>query len=398
VKRLQELTGTEPPPLTSSARRGPASQQSQRLRERFLRGQIVDFRRWTERLGWNNQQTADLLHLCPRTLRQWDHDFSRLTPNLPAVHFQPLGRPCLRSSPQQRNQVIALLDDFGPALGVPCLRQAFPDMARAELQDILLRYRRVWRKLHYQPLRILHWQVPGSVWAADFAQAPQPIDGRYPYLLAVRDLASGRQLLWLPVMLANSDAILRALASLFALYGAPLILKTDNGSPFAAAFLSLVSHPSPLFLFSPPYTPAYNGSIEAGIGSLKTRTETHASRHGRPGFWTFDDAAAAQAEANATARPQGPSGPTPDELWQTRPTIAAAQRALFHATVDRHRALLRTQPDGHDWPEVGPMTQSQERALDRQAIRRALEELGYLLYSRRRIPLAIKTKKVANVR
>ena len=109
---------------------------------------VAAITQWTEKLGWNRLRTANLLHLCPRTLRQWDHDFGQFTPELPAVHFQPLGRPTLRSSPQQRNSVIALLDEFGPALGVPGLRLAFPDMARAELEDILLRYRRVWRKLH----------------------------------------------------------------------------------------------------------------------------------------------------------------------------------------------------------------------------------------------------------
>jgi hypothetical protein len=33
------------------------------------------------------------------------------------------------------------------------------------------------------------------VWAIDFAEPPQPIDGSYTRLLAVRDLGSGYQLL-----------------------------------------------------------------------------------------------------------------------------------------------------------------------------------------------------------
>src|ERR1700694_2821362 len=67
-------------------------------------------------------------------------------------------------------------------------------------------------------------------------------------------------------------------------------------------------------LFSPAYTPSYNGSLEAGIGSLKARTEVYASRQDHPGQWTWDDVAAAQEEANATARPQGECGPTPERL------------------------------------------------------------------------------------
>ncbi len=92
--------------------------------------------------------------------------------------------------------MIALLDELGPRLGVPTLRTLFPPMARAELADLVQRYRRLWRQRHQQPLCVLHWQVPGTVWAMDFAEAPIPIDGIYPYLLAARDLASGAQLLW----------------------------------------------------------------------------------------------------------------------------------------------------------------------------------------------------------
>jgi hypothetical protein len=83
-------------------------------------------------------------------------------------------------------------------------------------------------------MHILHWQVPGSVWAMDFTEAPAAIDGLFPYVLAVRDLASGRQLLWLPIRAGNGQETRWALASLFALHGAPLILKSDNGSPFDA--------------------------------------------------------------------------------------------------------------------------------------------------------------------
>ena len=50
----------------------------------------------------------------------------------------------------------------------------------------------------HESARVLHWPVPGRVWAMDFAEPSlpgitgvvPPLDGRYPYLLAVRDLAS----------------------------------------------------------------------------------------------------------------------------------------------------------------------------------------------------------------
>ena len=144
-------------------------------------------------------------------------------------------------------------------------------------------------------------------------------------------------------------------------------------------------------LFSPPGTPRYNGAIEAGIGSLKTRTEQHAARHGRPGEWTFDDVEAARCEANARSRPHGRSKPTPDESWAQRQPISAAERTLFRAEVQWQRNAI----DAQGGPLANPQTDTSERARDRQAIRRALEEHGDLTYTRRRIPLPIRKKKVA---
>ena len=270
----------------------------------------------------------------------------------------------------------------------------------------------------FEALHVLHWQTPGRVWAMDFAQAPRPIDGLYPYLLAVRDLASGQQLLWLPLATATGAEVRGALASLFVLRGAPLVLKTDNGSPFGDdATLALLDSAGVIPLFSPPYWPRYNGAIEAGIGSLKTRTEDHASRHGHPGHWTWDDVAAAQDQANATARPKGPSGPTPADAWSARRPIDADERVSFHETVDHFRAATRSQqqrdPEANSMfrteqtsqegpvqkgttPQPGSTIQDQ-RALNRHALRRALERHGYLLYSRRRFPLPINPRKRAKI-
>ena len=209
------------------------------------------------------------------------------------------------------------------------------------------------------------------------------------------DQASGRQLLWLPVEDPVAGEVVGALASLFAVHGAPLVLKSDNGSPFnAGSTRALLTAFGVIPLFSPPRTPRYNGAIEAGIGSLKTRTETHAVRHGRPGWWTWDDVAAAQAEANATARPRGPSGPTPDASWHARRVVTPEERRRFQATVER----LRIQERGDNLlTTAGPLSPTQEAIVERRAVRRALEEHGYLLYSRRRFPLPIRRRKAAGI-
>jgi hypothetical protein len=145
-------------------------------------------------------------------------------------------------------------------------------------------------------------------------------------------------------------------------------------------------------LFSPPRTPRYNGSIEAGIGSLKTRTERHAARANHPAYWTFDDGEHAQAEANATARPHGPTGPTPNQLWEERRPVTPEQRSVFQSTVHRHRQEVNAEEGIKQDAQLQPQD---ERRLNRPAIRRALGEHDHLLFTRRTIPLPITNAKMA---
>jgi transposase InsO family protein len=387
VKLLRQLGE---PTVEGSPRRGYAGQRHERERERIVRGHAVAVSAGMVAQGQTWAQSAACLHLSERTLRDWRHDGI-----CPCWAARPLGRPILVASRAQRNAVFELLEELGPGIGLATLRAAFPGMARAALDDFLRRYRRVWRKLHQQSLFVLHWPVVGRVWAIDF-HGPRPaVDGLYPDLLAVRDLASGQQLLWLPVADATATTVIEALRSLFAEYSPPLVLKSDNGSAFgAAAVQELLAQRGVKNLFSPPHMPRYNGSIEAGIGSLTSRTEQRAARRGYPGDWTWADATAARLEANATARPRGLRGPTPDELWAGRTPIPMSEREAFQQTATLRFAEIAAASKGR------PLHLSEEmhrRAMDRQAIRRALEEHGYLYFTRRRIPIPIRRRKAASI-
>jgi hypothetical protein len=390
MKRLRSLCQLSTADILSVTPRNHSRQAPERRLERDVRWSIVTLSSEIMGQGYTLTETAELLNLCPRTLRQWQADCRSNRLQVPLW-----GRPLLRASIHERNQVIDLLDELGPATGLPTLRECFPHMARAELQDILRRYRRLWKKLHVQALHRLRWPIPGRVWAMDFTDAPGPIDGLYPHVLAVRDLASGNQLLWLPVPQMTAAVTIEALTMLFTIHGPPLVLKSDNGSAFIADITQELGTPWRVVpLFSPYYLPRYNGAIEAGIRSLKTRTEMQATRQGHPGLWTWDDAAAAQLDANATARPRGPHGPTPDQLWNDRTTVTAQERDIFQAVLERRRTEARMEQGE---PLKGLLSPKNQRSLDRKAIRRALCELGYLLFSRRRIPLAIKKQKVTNI-
>jgi hypothetical protein len=65
-------------------------------------------------------------------------------------------------------------------------------VAKAELADLLQRYRDVGQARRPECGRVLHWQTPGRVWAADFTEPSlygggglPPIVGSYPHVLAV---------------------------------------------------------------------------------------------------------------------------------------------------------------------------------------------------------------------
>jgi transposase InsO family protein len=372
-------------PRPRPVRRGPARQRERRRREHAARQHAAEVGRNLAARGWTWRTIAKLLHVAGRTLRQWCHD---LLDWLKRMAW--LGRPVTRSPRAAREAVIDLLDELGCGIGVPTLRQCFPGMRRAELADLLARYRRVWRARHRVPLRVLDWPVPGRVWAIDFAEPPAPIDGRYPYLVAVRDLASGRQLAWRPLAAATGDQAAAVLAGLFAEHGPPLVVKCDNGGAFTGpAVGALLAAQGVERLVSPPYWPRYNGSVEAGIGSLKDRTEARAARQGHAGYWTSDDVAGALAEANTLARPHGPGGPSPEAMWSARTPIAAGEREAFGAAVARHRMAGPCGAETNAVPSEG--------ATARAAIRRALEECGYLRYTRRRILPAIKRRKAARL-
>jgi transposase InsO family protein len=260
-------------------------------------------------------------------------------------------------------------------------------MARNELRGLLHGYRQVWRTHHRRVYHVLRWLRPGTVWAMDFAEPPNPIDAHFPYLLAVRDLASGRQLLWRPVEADNAELVIRELTPLFMSHGAPWVMKTDNGPAFIADPLArFLGRWQALSLFSPPYTPSYNGSIEAAIGSLKTRSERRATQLGHPGQWTGAVLEAARHEAN-TARPRRLRGATPDDVWFQRRPLTEYERDLFQVTVRDLQCDVRAEKC---LPLIGELSRTDQASVDRIAIRRALVAHDLLVFRRKSIPAPIK--------
>lgn len=360
-------------PVLDPTCRGFARQRVRRERERAARTQAYDF---VERLrsdGATRRRAAACLDLSPHTLRSW----KRCAANSAVA---PRGRPCSFSPQERRREVAELLRELGPHAGVPQLRRAFPDVARSELAELKTAERRRRRERRAVHTRELRWNRPGAVWAMDYAEPPTPIDGVYRALFSVRDLASGKQLAWLPVPAATAEHAAAALEALFLEHGPPLVLKCDNGAPFIAERTQdLLTAQGVVVLFSPPYTPRYNGACEAGIGGLKARTHHLAARHGRPGRWSMEDVEAARRLADEVQYPRRLRGLTADEVWQQRTPPTDEERRRFRDVVQDRRRLERQR---RDIPLHEVLDRARQASLDRRAVRRALVELGYLMFLR----------------
>jgi transposase InsO family protein len=305
------------------------------------------------------------------------------------------GRPPDPVVDDVRRTVLAVFSVMGPHVGLPTLRRLLPELSRGALQEMQHRFRYAHRRKGGLMLRVLRWHRPGAVWAIDFAEPPEPIDGIYSAEVHVRDLASEKQLMALPAPDARCVNVLSALDALARWVGLPLVLKLDNGPHFVAeALKAWAAEHEVLLLYSPPHTPPYNGAIEAGIGSMHVRAHYEAARHDRPGQWTCDDLEAARLQANSTSRPWGVRGPTPDEVFAERRPITPTERAAFLASYRRQESGER---EARGIACDVTLQHEQQSSVDRAAIGRTLIEQGFLSLRRRRFPQPISGHKAARI-
>ena len=215
----------------------------------------------------------------------------------------------------------------------------------------------------------------------DFLKPPAAVDGVGIVVLAVRDLASGRQLLWQAFTEETAAVVCGALEQLFRQHGPPLVMKCDNGSPFIAEVTCVVHVQWRVsVLFSPPRMPRYNGACERGNGMLRTFTDELAVQEGRRGVWLTSDLERACQLNNEVHRPERLNGKTPIEVWNERPVISEEERRAFLAAVEAGRQSVLS----HWQKSFTELSRDGRAALDRIAVPEVLSERGYLTIRRRK--------------
>ena len=315
--------------------------------------------------------------ISPSTWRHW-----RRWQQAAAPPLANRGRRPRCASRAERQAATQFLVEHGSQVPLHALREHLPTVARAELADLRRRYRRIsrWRLDRFRGRLI--WKQIGAVWAIDFTEPKEYIGGTDRWILAIRDLASGYQLAWLSCAQATAEGVVEVLTALFLKQGAPLVLKSDNGSQFIAQITRmLLVEWQVVPLFNPPRRPAYNGGLERTHPILKGYTAAAAQAQGRTAALLPEDLETGRRNANRFTRKLGPKDPTADEMWRDRPPITDGLRDAFQDTLQAERLCARA-ARGLD-PHAG-LNHHQQAAVDRDAIRDALLDHNLLQIKRKR--------------
>jgi len=364
-------------------RTGAAAPTREEVRE--ARMAAVRYARWSHRCGETRAEVARDLGVEERTLRYWQERWRR-----DRLHVKARGRRRVLLGRGQRREALDLLNGSEGRVGVLSLMAAVtPPAARSALSELKARWLYAAHRRGGKLCARLVWTRAGTVWALDWTDPEQALEGHFKKVLVVRDLYSGWNLLSLPCVRESGTTAARELAGLMARCGPPAAVKMDNGRSLAGSrsVRLELSLQGVLALVSPPATPGYNGACEAGIGALKAYAHHIASASGRGSCWSSDDVAAARRAVNTRIHEDGLSA---EDRWATRRPLGTELRERLWRSYRAHLALEH-KVRGFADAQPGP---NEQASLDRTAISRALEEAGLLCFRRRWIRPPIRAKKL----
>jgi transposase InsO family protein len=188
----------------------------------------------------------------------------------------------------------------------------------------LIKPRRRRRHLSHWTGRLTEALSPNQVWTADFKGQFRTGDGRYCYPLTVADSFSRYLLACRSQLSVESTPTRKNFQRLFGEYGLPQVIRTDNGTPFAApTAIRRLSRLSVWWIrlgirpeLIKPSHPEQNGRHERMHRTLKAETTRPPARDGRAQQRLFDSF---RCEFNDERPHETLQGRTPSQLYSASP-------------------------------------------------------------------------------
>ena len=142
-------------------------------------------------------------------------------------------------------------------------------VSRRELKRMVERVRRDLEAERRARVRRIEWLTPGVVWAMDFTEYDLGVPGKI-YLHNTQDLGSRYKFLPMAGAYPVGEEVAGYLSETIDRYGAPLVLKRDNGGNMNhRAINDVLAESFILPLNNPGYYAPYNGAIEESQREVK---------------------------------------------------------------------------------------------------------------------------------
>jgi len=220
----------------------------------------------------------------------------------------------------------------------------------------------------------LSWNGTMTCWAVDDTHLFTDKNGVKQWIHNIKDLTS--QYIFPPVSgpLLSGEEVADNLRALFKRFGAPLILKRDNGGNLCcAAVNNVLKEFGVIPLNSPPYYSRYNGSIEQANRLIKERVKLLAQKHKCPiNKQTAGALAELAAHEENTQYKRSTNYKTPSYQFfkDNRNNPKKSTRCEVINDIKEYIKLLT-----HD---LMPRTKREENSVKREAIEVILKERGYI--------------------
>jgi len=242
------------------------------------------------------------------------------------------------------------------------IQQAVNDERKAFNRDVRAQYTR------------LSWNGTMTCWAMDDTHLFTDKNGVKQWIHNVKDLTSQYVLPPVAGALLSGQEVADNLRTLFKRFGAPLVLKRDNGSNLCcAAVNNVLDEFGVIPLNSPPYYSRYNGSIEQANRLLKERVKQLSQKHKCPiNRQTAGVLAELAAHEENTQYKRSTNNRTPSYQFfnDNKDNPKRSIRSEVINDINEYVKLLTH--------EYMPRTKREENSVKREAIEAILEKRGYI--------------------